>query len=235
MFFSNYRARLSAMAIHAMISAIVFVATAAILIFLFFPSIHFQINGGWQGLRLMFAIDLILGPLLTFLIFNPLKSLREKIFDLSCVALVQLLALVYGFYTIYQQRPVLLLVYPGAVIETVTQKDYQENLSGAKLADFPLITGVPMAAYLPEHKHDNFGLVPIARQGDNIARSQQLVVKQLDERQQKKLNEIGSKGKKVYVLQLVGSFQTEWIVLDDAFAYVASLGRNPTIMPTLPQ
>ena len=223
------------MAIHAMISAIVFVATAAILIFLFFPSIHFQINGGWQGLRLMFAIDLILGPLLTFLIFNPLKSLREKIFDLSCVALVQLLALVYGFYTIYQQRPVLLLVYPGAVIETVTQKDYQENLSGAKLADFPLITGVPMAAYLPEHKHDNFGLVPIARQGDNIARSQQLVVKQLDERQQKKLNEIGSKGKKVYVLQLVGSFQTEWIVLDDAFAYVASLGRNPTIMPTLPQ
>ena len=183
----------------------------------------------------MFAIDLILGPLLTFLIFNPLKSLREKIFDLSCVALVQLLALVYGFYTIYQQRPVLLLVYPGAVIETVTQKDYQENLSGAKLADFPLITGVPMAAYLPEHKHDNFGLVPIARQGDNIARSQQLVVKQLDERQQKKLNEIGSKGKKVYVLQLVGSFQTEWIVLDDAFAYVASLGRNPTIMPTLPQ
>ena len=111
MFFSNYRARLSAMAIHAMISAIVFVATAAILIFLFFPSIHFQINGGWQGLRLMFAIDLILGPLLTFLIFNPLKSLREKIFDLSCVALVQLLALVYGFYTIYQQRPVLLLVY----------------------------------------------------------------------------------------------------------------------------
>ena len=121
------------------------------------------------------------------------------------------------------------------MIETVTQKDYQENLSGAKLADFPLITGVPMAAYLPEHKHDNFGLVPIARQGDNIARSQQLVVKQLDERQQKKLNEIGSKGKKVYVLQLVGSFQTEWIVLDDAFAYVASLGRNPTIMPTLPQ
>ena len=235
MFFSNYRARLSAMAIHAMISAIVFVATAAILIFLFFPSIHFQINVGWPGLRLMFAIDLILGPLLTFLIFNPLKSLREKIFDLSCVALVQLLALVYGFYTIYQQRPVLLLVYPGAVIETVTQKDYQENLSGAKLADFPLITGVPMAAYLPEHKHDNFGLVPIARQGDNIARSQQLVVKQLDERQQKKLNEIGSKGKKVYVLQLVGSFQTEWIVLDDAFAYVASLGRNPTIMPTLPQ
>ena len=110
MFFSNYRARLSAMAIHAMISAIVFVATAAILIFLFFPSIHFQINGGGQGLRLMFAIDLILGPLLTFLIFNPLKSLREKIFDLSCVALVQLLALVYGFYTIYQQRPVLLLV-----------------------------------------------------------------------------------------------------------------------------
>ncbi|MEZ5527709.1 MAG: hypothetical protein R3F26_09275 [Gammaproteobacteria bacterium] len=71
-----------------------------------FPDSYFSASGGWQGLRLVAAVDLVLGPLITLIIFNPAKSWRELVMDLGVVVLIQVTALLWGIRAIYQQRPV---------------------------------------------------------------------------------------------------------------------------------
>lgn len=235
-FSASLKPRLRAMGIHAMISLVVFVATAFVLVFLFYPSVHFQINGGWYGLKLMFFIDLVLGPLITLLVFNPSKPKREKISDLTIIAVLQAAALAYGFHTVYQQRPVMLMLYAGATMETVTHENFvlSDSLKGADLSALPRLTKLPLAAYDPERKHENHGLVAPTFQLDNLKASQTQIKKELTEEQQNRLGEEQKNYPESYVVKLVGSFETEWILLDKDLNYLNSLGSTPTIGITMP-
>lgn len=105
--------RLRASAIHLGISATIFFATLYLILAHWFPGFHFTVDGGWQGVRIMAAVDLVLGPALTLIIFNPLKARKLIAFDLTCIGLVQLAALVWGFYAIHSQRPLAMSFYEG--------------------------------------------------------------------------------------------------------------------------
>jgi hypothetical protein len=88
---------------HLGVSALI-VATACALIFLiWYPPPYFQAVGAWNVLRVLIGVDLVVGPLLTLIVFKPGK--RGLKFDLSVIALVQLAALVYGMTVIYRERP----------------------------------------------------------------------------------------------------------------------------------
>ena len=50
-------------------------------------------------------MDLVLGPLMTFVIASPKKSARELGRDIACIAAVQLIALSYGCVTLWHGRP----------------------------------------------------------------------------------------------------------------------------------
>lgn len=106
--------RLRAAAIHFSLSVIVFAVALYLILVEWYPSFHFRVDGGWQGVRIMAAVDLVLGPALTLIIFNPFKARRLIVFDLSCIAAVQVAALIWGFYAIEGQRPVALNYYDGA-------------------------------------------------------------------------------------------------------------------------
>jgi hypothetical protein len=51
------------------------------------------------------GVDAALGPLLTFIIASPSKPLRTLARDIAVIAVVQLVALVYGSMTLWQGRP----------------------------------------------------------------------------------------------------------------------------------
>ena len=106
--------KLKASVIHFSLSFIVFVFLFFIITQIWYPGPYFESDGGWQGIQLVIAIDLILGPLMTFLIFNPNKKRREIISDLSIVALIQISVLSWGVYTIYDQRPFAISFYKMA-------------------------------------------------------------------------------------------------------------------------
>ena len=69
--------RLTAALAHFLLSLIVFLVVVIVLVLFWYPEPHFNASGGWQGLKIAASIDLILGPLLTFVIFNPKKSKSE--------------------------------------------------------------------------------------------------------------------------------------------------------------
>lgn len=98
--------RLRAAAIHLSLSAIAFGGALALFLVSWFPGYHFGVDGGWQGTRIMAAVDLVLGPLLTLIVFNPAKARKLIVFDLTCIGLAQVAALMWGFYAIHSQRTV---------------------------------------------------------------------------------------------------------------------------------
>ena len=95
--------RLRAFAIHLIASAIVVLAFLGVMFFGWYPAPYFETDGGWTVLRILAGVDVVLGPLLTLIVFKPGKPGLK--FDMSCIVLAQLGALIYGGTIIYQQRP----------------------------------------------------------------------------------------------------------------------------------
>ena len=98
-----------------------------------YPEPFFTAQGGWQGVRLMVFVGLVLGPMLTLIAFNHLKPRKLIIFDLSIIVTLQVVALVLSAYAVYTQRPIA-LVFWGSAFYTVTEEDY--HAQGMTSPDF---------------------------------------------------------------------------------------------------
>ena len=100
---SSIMTKARAFAIHLTASITIFLIFLGIMFFVWYPTPYFAIDGGWTVLRILAGVDVVLGPLLTLIVFKPGKPSLK--FDLSCIVLLQLGALLYGGTIIYQQRP----------------------------------------------------------------------------------------------------------------------------------
>ena len=98
-------AKLKAFAAHATISAVVFAAIIAACMTQWYPPPYFWIDGGIQVTRLAAMVDLVLGPLLTLVVFRPGKASLRR--DLAVIGLAQLAFLGWGVHVLYQERPLL--------------------------------------------------------------------------------------------------------------------------------
>lgn len=78
------------------------------------------------------GVDIVCGPLLTLVLFNPAKPRRELFVDLGLVVTVQLAALCYGMWTVHQARP-LYLVYEVDRFKVITLADVEPQ----ELAQLP--------------------------------------------------------------------------------------------------
>jgi hypothetical protein len=102
----DWKTRLRAASIHLGLSAVV-ASIAALLVFaLWYPYPYREISGGRELFQLVVAVDVVLGPLITFAIFNRAKPRAELRRDLAVVALIQLAGLGYGLWTVHLARPV---------------------------------------------------------------------------------------------------------------------------------
>ena len=98
--------RARAAGIHLLISAIVAAFAAALVFGVWYPGIYRVLAGGRDLFLLITVVDVVLGPLLTFAVFNLKKGWPHLRRDLAIIGLIQLAALVYGLYTVYGARPV---------------------------------------------------------------------------------------------------------------------------------
>ncbi len=140
--------RLRAFLIHLTILAALLGATSAVIYFIWYPEPYFEVLGAWYLVRIFLVVNIVVGPLLTLIIFKPGKwGLR---FDLYAIALVQAAALIYGASVIYQQRPYF-MVYAVDRFELVPLKDIDRTkIQYDELNDKPSKGVVPVYATLPE-------------------------------------------------------------------------------------
>jgi hypothetical protein len=100
----NDISRIKAFLIHLGISLFIFSILLYLILFEWYPFPYFQTDGGWQGIRIIIGVDVVLGPLLTLIVFKPGKP-KLKL-DLSIIAALQSAALIWGIYIVYTEKPV---------------------------------------------------------------------------------------------------------------------------------
>jgi hypothetical protein len=109
MFSSRYKSALKASGIH-FLSSLLVAAIVGVLVFLvWYPHPYRAMSGGTELFFLVMGVDIVCGPLLTLVLFNPAKPRRELVMDLSLIVVVQLTALAYGMWTVHQARPLYLV------------------------------------------------------------------------------------------------------------------------------
>ena len=119
--------RYQAFGIHFGISLMIFIGLVAMVLFVWYPGVLREVDSSWQQALIMIAgVDLVLGPLLTLIVFNPAKKSLKM--DLSIIAVAQIAALVAGTYTVHQARPVALIVsFPPIGFKVVSANMLQSS------------------------------------------------------------------------------------------------------------
>lgn len=117
--------KLRAFAVHLLISAGVIGSFLAVVFFVWYPRPLFEVNGAWNIVKILVSVDVILGPLLTLIVYKKGKKMLK--FDLTVIVLLQLIAFGYGAYTLYYERPQF-VVFAANAYEVVTQSqtDFDE-------------------------------------------------------------------------------------------------------------
>ncbi|MDO8456417.1 MAG: TfpX/TfpZ family type IV pilin accessory protein [Burkholderiaceae bacterium] len=121
-----------AMGWHFGASVVVALAVATIVFWVWFPYPYRQLAGGTVLFFIVMGVDIVCGPLLTLVLFNPAKPKRELVMDLSLVVVLQLAALAYGIWTVHQARP-LYLVHEFDRFKVIALAD----VDAAELAKLP--------------------------------------------------------------------------------------------------
>lgn len=102
----DWREKFVAAGIHLGLSLVVAALTALLVFGLWYPYPYREISGGRELFLLVVIVDVILGPLITFIIFSRHKPRAKLLGDLAVIAMIQLGALGYGTWTVFVARPV---------------------------------------------------------------------------------------------------------------------------------
>lgn len=99
-----FKDKLKALIIHLAISLVMVLAAYMLIHLLWYPTPLFKATDAGKMFIMILLVDLILGPLLTFVVYK--KNKKTLRMDLTVIVLIQLSALGYGLYSVYQARPV---------------------------------------------------------------------------------------------------------------------------------
>lgn len=142
--------RFSASGSHLVGSVLIASLCAAVVFGVWYPG-AFAAASGVAGIFLMLVgVDVVLGPLVTLIIFNPQKPELRR--DLIMVVLIQVLALSYGVHSVFTARPAFTVFNAGRFDLVYANEISAESFSRAseRYASAPLWGPRFVAARLPE-------------------------------------------------------------------------------------
>lgn len=239
------RAARAASLAHLGASALVAAACAALVFGLWYPYPYNVLVGGRELFLLVVAVDVVMGPLLTLVVYDRRKPLGELVRDMGLIVLLQCAALAYGLHTVAQARPVF-LAFEGDRFRVVRPADIDdEKLAqarpeaqrlgftgprpmGVKLAqptdrDFPASIQLSLAGEHPAFRPERWvpydlqrsKVITAARPLSQLREKHVGAVAQINEAVQK----AGVAEERLGFLPLLAGAHTEWVVLvslDDA-------------------
>jgi hypothetical protein len=141
---------------HLLICAAIAAAVITLMLGVWYPGPLFEAAGGSGLLYILVGVDVIVGPLLTLVVFKSGK--RGMKFDLTVIGLVQVAALAYGVHVVFLARPAF-IVFVKDRFELATAADLDPaELAAAKYPQFrsppwsgPLLAAADMPTDPAEH------------------------------------------------------------------------------------
>lgn len=163
--------RFRAAGVHFGLSVFMAAAVAALVFVGWYPGEYRYLAGGQDLFLLLISVDVVIGPLLTFAVFDPVRKtwphLRR---DLVIICLLQIGALAYGLHTVYVVRPVA-LVFEVDRFRVVGKQDVLlEELPQAPLAfqRLPLFGPWILAAKMPRSAEERLQSIDLALRGFDV-------------------------------------------------------------------
>jgi hypothetical protein len=160
--------RWKASATHFAISLVVIGVIAAIIVWRWYPLELFGMAKAGGLLSILLAVDLVLGPLLTAVVFRSGKPGLK--FDLAVIGLLQVAALFYGLFVMWQSRPVYLVATSDRFHLVFAHEIDAASAAKAPPAyrDLPLWGPEVVAAPLPTDPKQRLEAMILAMSGSDI-------------------------------------------------------------------
>jgi hypothetical protein len=161
--------RWKASGLHLLISVAIAAGALALMLLVWYPYPLFKAAGGDGLLLILVAVDVIIGPLITLIVFKPGKKGLKL--DLAAIGTLQLAALFYGVSVVYLARPAY-IVFAKDRFEVVTAAELRpEVLAEARHAEFrrlPLHGPVWVYGEFPTDGEERNRLVDLALAGYDV-------------------------------------------------------------------
>lgn len=151
---------------HLCISMSIFLIFLTIMFLYWYPQPFFKACNAHTVLSILIFTGLVLGPLLTLIIYKPDKPWLKL--DLSLIALFQISAFIYGGNIIYQERPAY-LVFTIDRFEIVAASDIDESqISNQHIFNLPY----PRIVYteMPKSRKERGKIFDSSLQGKDLER-----------------------------------------------------------------
>jgi hypothetical protein len=120
------KSRFKAFAVHFCFSLTIAILALIGIFFVWYPSVFADELGGFHLFFLLVGCDVLIGPTLTFVVFNRNKARWKLISDLVVIVVLQLCALTYGLHVVAEARPVY-FVFIKDRIEAITSIEYDRD------------------------------------------------------------------------------------------------------------
>lgn len=143
--------KFKALLLHVGVSTVLVAILLTACLFFWYPGMYrsFGLEG---GIVIVLGVDLVLGPLLTFVLFDTQKKSLK--YELSAVVAVQLIAYAYGVWALYSQRPYIHLVTHKG-LHIIAYDDFNQYGKGwSGLADKGYAGPEKFFMYLPKDKKE---------------------------------------------------------------------------------
>lgn len=213
--------------IHFLISFSIFLVVVLWVRFFAHPSVYFSMAGAVQGLTIVLLVDVVLGPLLSFLVYNPAKSKKETISDFSIIGAVQIAALVYGVHTLYQERPRALIIYPNSTATVITHRELVDFPELGDLGQYTKIEGLPAAVLLADENSISYRTLEqsktVIAETDAATRR---FVRTLPE-VEAELSHIDSTYNQPYVFAVMAKYNGAYFALDKDLNFLTKFSEKP--------
>ncbi|APV51717.1 hypothetical protein BWI17_19715 [Betaproteobacteria bacterium GR16-43] len=164
---SRWRASL----IHLGISTLIAALVVSAMLLVWYPSPFFSAMGGTHLVTILVCVDVVLGPMITLIIFGPGKTLKALRFDFAVIGLVQLSALAYGVYVVAEARPVYMVFTVDRFDLVAANQIREEELAKVKRPEFaaiPLGSPRTVAVTSPTDANEQLRIIDSALGGADL-------------------------------------------------------------------
>lgn len=138
--------RFRASFIHLCISAVLVAAVLGVVLKVWYPDPLLDVAGAFPVVRLLVLVHLVIGPLLTMVVYVQGKAGLK--FDLTVIGLLQIAALFYGSYRLYDEKPDY-LVFAIDRVEFVSSNQVDESAMQFDGTDTERFASLPQVVARP--------------------------------------------------------------------------------------
>ncbi|MES9975498.1 MAG: hypothetical protein ABW094_14670 [Candidatus Thiodiazotropha sp.] len=124
---------------HLIVSFSIALLCSVLVFAIWYPYPFNEIAGGKDLFRILVFVDVIIGPLLTLIVYNPKKPALELWRDIGIIISLQITALAYGLHSTYISRPVF-VGFEGDRFRMVRIVDIQ-NTNNRGNIDYDILDG----------------------------------------------------------------------------------------------